>query len=48
MKERERENFFVRENYAWNGRNSDKFIVRECKKEETKIKEDEGEEEEWY
>ena len=29
--ERERENFcFVRENYAQNGRDSDKFMVREC------------------
>ena len=44
--EREREPFFVRENYAQNRRDSDKFIVRECKYEETKIKEDEGKEEE--
>ena len=30
-REREREPFFVvRKNYAQNGRDSDKFIVREC------------------
>ena len=30
LRERERENpFFVRENYAQNGRDCDKFIVRE-------------------
>ena len=28
--EREREPFFVRENYAQNRRDSDKFIVRGC------------------
>ena len=45
-REREREHFFVRENYAQNGRDGDKFIIRECELEETKIKEDEGKEEE--
>ena len=33
LRERERERertFFVRENYVQNGRDSDKFIVREC------------------
>ena len=30
LREREREPFFVRENYVQNGRDSDKFIVREC------------------
>ena len=30
-RERERENlFFVRENYAYNRRDSDKFMVRRC------------------
>ena len=46
-RERERENLcFVRKNYAQNGRDSDEFIVRQCTKEETKIKEDKGKEEE--
>ena len=35
----------MRENYAQNERDSDKFIVRECEKEKTKIKENEGKEE---
>ena len=30
-REREREPFVVRKNYAYNGRDSDKFIVRGCK-----------------
>ena len=29
-RERERNNLFVRENYAKNGRENDKFIIREC------------------
>ena len=38
--------FFVRENYAQNKRDNDKFIVRGCEIEETKIKEDEEKEKE--
>ena len=47
-REREREPFFffLRENYAQNRRDSNNFIVKGCEYEETKIKEDEGKEEE--
>ena len=32
----------MRENYAKNGKENNKFIVKWCEYEETKIKEDEG------
>ena len=38
--------FFGRENYAQNRRDSDKFIIKWCEQEATKIKKDEGKEEE--
>ena len=47
-RERERGNLFflVRENYAQNKRDNDKFIVRGCELEESKINEDEEKEKE--
>ena len=44
-REREKKTFFVRENYAQNGRDSYKFIVKWYESEKTKIKEDEEKEE---
>ena len=35
-RERERYNFFVKENYAKNRKENDKFIVRWCEYEKTK------------